>query len=54
VRVMRGCDGDVTLTKAQLKEAMRILASRAGSTKSPAKSEAARINGRKGGRPRKN
>ena len=40
------------LTKAQLKEATRILTSRAGSTKSAAKAKAARENGKLGGRPR--
>ena len=43
----------MTLTKAQLKEAARILAGRAGSTKSPAKAKSSRENGKLGGRPRK-
>jgi hypothetical protein len=43
----------ISLTKKQLKEAAKIFAARAGSTKSKAKSKAARKNGRLGGRPRK-
>jgi hypothetical protein len=41
------------LTKAQLREAQRVFASRAGSSKSKAKARAARRNGKLGGRPRK-
>ena len=43
----------MTLTKAQLKEAIRIMTSRAGSTKSEAKAKSSRENGKLGGRPRK-
>jgi hypothetical protein len=41
------------LTKAQLKEATRILTSRAGSIKSEAKAKSSRENGKLGGRPKK-
>ncbi|MGA2246805.1 MAG: hypothetical protein ABSH48_17575 [Verrucomicrobiota bacterium] len=36
-----------------LKQAARIMARKAGSTKTPAKAAAARENGKLGGRPRK-
>ena len=40
------------LTRAQLKEAIRISTSKAGKAKSEAKAKAARENGKLGGRPK--
>lgn len=41
------------LVAVELAQAIQLQQSRAGSTISEAKSEAARLNGRKGGRPKK-
>lgn len=41
------------LTNAQLREAQRIFAARAGVTKSKTKARSSRENGKLGGRPRK-
>ena len=41
------------LTKKQLKEAIKILTSKAGSVRSEAKAKSSRENGKLGGRPRK-
>nr|WP_245505712.1 hypothetical protein [Rhizobium sullae] len=41
------------MKRNDVRRAMTIMARRAGQTKSVAKSEAARVNGSKGGRPRK-
>jgi hypothetical protein len=39
--------------RAQLLEAMRLMAAKGGSANTPAQNEARRENGRKGGRPKK-
>ena len=43
--------GDKAKVKSTVSEAARILGTKGGESKSPAKQRQARINGKKGGRP---